>query len=167
MLKKLNKNKKGQTGETMTWIVATIIIIIILTVSIIIANYSLKSMKKVNEQFFQTADVLASKSMYSYMLTRDFAGNNVYTQLKNNNSMNDFNGNLAIKIFMGFYSTEYSKVWLGFIDDRQGLQDISAPNSYFGEGTRGVKEKTDSGAQVYERIKINENSSAEMRLYKK
>ena len=43
----LNLNKKAQVGETMTWIVATVVIIVILTITIYTSS-ALSKLKQVN-----------------------------------------------------------------------------------------------------------------------
>ena len=78
--KSLDKNNKGQTGETITWIVATVIIVVILLVSILIASVYLGNTKKFSQT--KQADSLASKSFFSYLLTKDNAEVNIYNELK-------------------------------------------------------------------------------------
>lgn len=110
--------KKGQAGEAITWFFATLIIAGILLISIFIANLSTGSLKITTQTFFQTSDVLASKSMFSYMLTKDPAGGTVYSQLSQGNSFNSFNGNLAVAIFRGLYQKDYgnaNNIWLGYV----------------------------------------------------
>lgn len=167
MLNNLKRNRDGQIGETMTWIVATLVIVVILGISIFIASISASGLKRLNQDFFQTSDVLASKSMFSYVLTKDVQGNNVYSQLKTEGVMNNFNGGLALDIFRGLYRDDYSLVWLGFVDNRPGLVGLSASNVYFGEGTRGVKEKYEPLEVARETIKISIDSSLEFRLFPK
>ena len=48
-------------------------------------------------------------------MTEDEAGQTVHEQLKNEGNLNDFNGNLGIKIFDGFYGEEYLGVWVGIV----------------------------------------------------
>ena len=78
--KLLSKNNRGQTGETITWIVATVIIVVILLVSILIASVYLGDTKKFS--LTKQADSPASKSFFSYLLTKDNTGVNVYNELK-------------------------------------------------------------------------------------
>ncbi len=103
--------KSGQMGETITWIVATIIIIVILIISIFIATSDLGGSKKVD--FPKQDDILASKSFFAYLLTKDTEDKTVYEQLKDDENLNEFNGNLALRIFDEFYKEEYSNVWVG------------------------------------------------------
>jgi hypothetical protein len=114
-----DSSKRGQIGETMTWIIATIVIIVILAISIFIASVSTSRLKRVNQEFFQTADILASKSMYSYLSTKDSEGKTIYEQLKGEGNLNEFNGNFALKIFRGLYEKDYlanpNNIWLGIV----------------------------------------------------
>ena len=61
--------KKGQIGETMTWFVATVVVIVILSVSIFVAQIYSDS----SEKFYSHSivDILATKSFFSYLLTED------------------------------------------------------------------------------------------------
>ena len=107
--KLLNKNNRGQTGETITWIVATVIIIVILLVSILIASVYLGNAKKFS--LTKQADSLASKSFFSYLLTKDSTGVNVYEQLKKEQldskiKLGDNVKNLGEKVFSP-YRTNY------------------------------------------------------------
>jgi len=112
-------NKKAQVGETITWIVATLIIIVILYFSIFIANFYVGSSKKVG---VSSVDYVAWKSMTSYVLF-DKDGKKVYNQLLEDGNLNEFNGNLGLNIFDKLYGKDYSAIWLG-VD--------SEHNDYFG-----------------------------------
>ena len=159
-------SKKAQVGETMTWVVATIIIVIILIVSIFVSTAYLGGGKNVN--FFKRTDVLASKSLFSYLLTKDSEGNQVYNQLKNEENLNEFNGNLGMEIFKEFYGEEYEDVWLGIILNRTFIPAKS--NNYFGNKPTGVRAVGETSASsrfvssISEKIKLNENKSLELVL---
>jgi len=60
-----SKNKKAQIGETLTWVVATIVIIVILGVSIFIVSLHLK-----NKNFIvnRKSDLIATKSITSFLI---------------------------------------------------------------------------------------------------
>ena len=116
--------RRAQIGETMTWVVATIIIIAILGISIFIASAKFNKDKTPDLQSVSRTDTLASKSLFSYVLTKNSTGQNVYEQLNGSNNLNDFNGNLAEKIF-NVYKKDYTYlVWLGFLTEG---------NVYFGQ----------------------------------
>jgi hypothetical protein len=105
-------NKKlGQIGKTITWVVATVIIIMILIVSILVSTSYLGGSKKAD--FSKQTDILASKSFFAYLLTEDTGGQTVYEQLRDEENLNDFNGNLALNIFEEFYRKDYPyTIWL-------------------------------------------------------
>ena len=130
-------NKKlGQIGKTITWIVATVIIIMILIVSILVSTSYLGGSKKAD--FSKQTDILASKSFFAYLLTEE-GSSTIYEQLKEDGgeNLNEFNGNLALKIFKEFYEEDYEDVWLGIIFNRILLPAKS--NDYFGRRPTGVK----------------------------
>ena len=105
------KNKRGQIGKTITWVVATVIIIVILFISIFVATSYLGGSKKAD--FSKQSDILASKSFFAYLLTEDTEGDTVYEQLRDEENLNDFNGNLALNIFEEFYRKDYPyTIWL-------------------------------------------------------
>jgi hypothetical protein len=145
-------NKRAQIGETMTWIIATIVIIVMLTLTIIISDLSFGKNRSIQTE--QQSDVLASKSFFSYVLTKDAEGKNVYSQLQTEENLNDFSGNLAIKIFNSSYSEEYDDLWVGFPE----LQ-----NNYFGEWT-GLVEGERSFKAVQESIKLEEGKTLQLVL---
>lgn len=102
MFSKILKNKLGQTGETVTWIVATVIIVVILFVSIFITSVYLGDGKEFS--FTRQADSLVSKSFFSYLLTKNNEGKTIYEQLKNekldeDTKLNENIKSLAEKVF--------------------------------------------------------------------
>ncbi len=121
------RDKRAQISETTTWIVATIIILIILTVSVFLS--SLVGQNKsfpVKNQF----DSFVHQSFTSYLLTKDVSGQTAYNEIKNDEALNDFNGNLANKIFVNLYSGYYDQtVFLG-IDTNAIINPMQA-NKYF------------------------------------
>lgn len=178
------KNKKAQVGETITWIVATVIIIFVLVISIFTADFFLGKSKEIKESYFQTADILASKSLFSYMLTSDSEGKKVYTQIKEEGSFSNFNGNLALKIFRGLYVKDYNNyrdnIWLGIVikteeklngesclNEKKFCMLNSIENNFFGERSGGSS-STEIGYHVIpytsEKIKLNETHSIELFL---
>ena len=121
--------KSGQIGETMTWVVATVIIIVVLLISIFISTSYLGKNKGV-DFLAKRSDILASESFFAYLLTEDNEGQTVYEQLKNQTNLNDFNGNLAINIFDELYGGEYPEVWIGIAPNSAISPSIK--NQYFG-----------------------------------
>ena len=155
------RNRKAQIAETMTWVVATVIIIIILTVAIFISTAYVGGGK--NVVFFKKTDVLASKSFFSYLLTKNPEGESVYTQLKTEENLNDFNGNLGKKIRNFYIVREYASVWLGILLDRPP-HGIS--NNYFGDRSPVGELVHDETGEVSEKIRLNEERFIEFRLVK-
>ena len=158
--------KSGQIGETITWVVATIIIIVILLISIFAAtSYPGKSKGAFSSE--KRNDFIASESFFAYLLTEDERGQTVHEQLKNEENLNDFNGNLAIKIFEGFYREEYAGVWVGIIPHTGPLNFIK--NKYFGSDTANLLgefgwEYTIKKPHVPQIISLDESKSIELVL---
>lgn len=121
------KNKHGQVSETMTWIVATIIILIILLVSVFLASLAGQNKTFSIQNKF---DLFAEKSLTSYLLTKDASGQTIYDEIKNEETLNDFNGNLANKIFMGLYSGYYNAAVFFGIDTGAFFNPVKS-NKYF------------------------------------
>ena len=90
-------NKKGQIAETMTWTVATIIIIVTLIVSIFLsskiaeANDLIYSPKKILESDYKrTGDLVMEKSIFVYFLSEGENRNLVYDWLNDKSDEEDF-----------------------------------------------------------------------------
>jgi hypothetical protein len=161
-------NKKAQIGETITWVVATIIIIVVLVFSIFIAGIYFEKGKTLESSSLESKDVLASKSLFSYLLTPSGEGK-VYDQLKVEENLNKSTGELAQKIFKELYETDYEDIWLGFVLDRVLLSAKS--NDYFGSKPLGVRGGDISFgsrfvSRISEEIRLNENKSLELYLGK-
>lgn len=63
-------NKKAQISETMTWVVATLIIIFVLSISIfVVTKIKVGGSKTIEAQ--TSVDVLAIKSLFSYLQTKE------------------------------------------------------------------------------------------------
>lgn len=162
MLKKYF-GKNAQMGETVTWVVATVIIIVILIVTVFFANSGFSGDKKVDP--YRVTDTLASKSFFSYLLTNDPQGDIVYGQLQKDENFTDFNGGLAKGIFEEYYGREYEYVWVGFINDRPFFP--YEKNDVF--GSRPDESAGGLGAKVLirhvtERINLNEDKYVELAL---
>lgn len=126
------KNKQAQIGETITWVVATIIIIVILIFSIFIAGFVGKDKEF---QILSKEDLLATKSFSGYLLTQNDSGEKVFEQLKNEENLNEFNGPLAVRIF-SLYKDEYVGIWLGVSKKRCTITECFKSNNYFEEKVR-------------------------------
>jgi len=75
----LNKifNKRGQASEAMTWIAATLIIIVLLGISIYAASL-LSKLKIINyETDGRTQDIVMEESLFSYFSVQDSAVQNI------------------------------------------------------------------------------------------
>ncbi|MDO8528869.1 MAG: hypothetical protein Q7S06_03185 [Nanoarchaeota archaeon] len=98
-------NKKGQVATTLTWVVATIIIVIILAISLLATaafgkrSYSDKDMK-------DRTDLLVTKSLLSYLSTIN-SQKTVFEQISNEKDFNSFNKELRDEIFDSLYEKEY------------------------------------------------------------
>lgn len=160
-------NKKAQISETMTWIVATVIILIMLLVSVFLASIIGQNKSfPVKNQF----DLFAHKSFTSYLLTKDANGQTIYGEIKNEGSLNDFNGNFANKLFINLYSGYYNKqVFLGIALNRL-IASVQA-NSYFtiapGESPNSpLSHLSEEGNSVIDdSIPLNEDKSVQMILW--
>ena len=76
-------NKTAQVGETMTWVVATIIIIAVLIVSIYAASLLANTKKTLSyEKEKSESDLLMEKSLFAYFLVDDTKKDFIYNKLK-------------------------------------------------------------------------------------
>ena len=89
------KNKKAQIGETITWVVATIIIIAILILSIYVASLLSNTKKTLTyASEGRKGDILMEKSLFAYFLANETDKEVIYSELKKN----DFPINLDTKL---------------------------------------------------------------------
>lgn len=86
--KMLSKNKRGQMSEGLSWIVATIVIIVLLAISIY-ATTALAKSKSINYgnsflgKYSRTQDLIMEKSLFAYFLIKDSSvKSNVYDELE-------------------------------------------------------------------------------------
>ena len=149
-------NKKAQSGETVTWIVATLIIIVILLIAIY-ASFALAKAQKIittgknpsalNSKYSGTSDLIAAKCLTGFLSTNE--NGIVYSKL--NQGFDDSNGNLAVKIVEPL-KNDYSNVWLG-IDNQK--------NNFFGN-----QPGTLAKGNIEINIKLNNGKNLEMLLVK-
>lgn len=120
-------------GETLTWVVATLIIVVVLLISIYVASY-LGSLKNKTIQIGSSSDVFAEKSLVSYLMTKGSSGDPVYVQIQNSRNLSDFSGNLAASIFKKLYGNYYkSHIFLGVVDYKKDKENAQI-NNYFDSG---------------------------------
>lgn len=60
-------NKRGQIGETMTWVIATLVIVVILSISIFATSFASKTTKKIIYLNDKEKDFIATKSITSFL----------------------------------------------------------------------------------------------------
>ncbi len=152
-------HKKAQVGGTITWVVATVAIIVILGVSIFIADIAFGNSKEIES--LEKTDILASKSFFSYLLTED-----TYDQIKIDQGLNETTGGLAIKVFEELFEDDYPRaVWLGTITVQTRFS--GEDNVYFGQKPRltiEMKTSTHLFTHILESIKLNEERTLELVL---
>ncbi|HLC87268.1 MAG TPA: hypothetical protein VJH65_03285 [Candidatus Nanoarchaeia archaeon] len=136
------KAKKGQVSEIVTWFAATAIIIIFLLISVYITS-SLGIFKGDfgSLEAGQTY-IPAEKSFYAYLSTPlskegEIENKIIYKILQEQTikkpavfNLKGAEADLADKIFNNFYKTNFSKIWIGFVD----ITAIS--NTPFGEALK-------------------------------
>ena len=98
-------SKKAQIGETLTWIIATIIIILIMVVFIYISSSLAEKTKiidlkdKVFSEKYKTNDIMLGKSLFVYLLIKDSSEKEfIYNQLKKDEELNKFYEDLDSKL---------------------------------------------------------------------
>ncbi|MBR9701419.1 hypothetical protein GOV13_00690 [Candidatus Pacearchaeota archaeon] len=79
------KNRRGQIGETMTWVVATLVIVVILSISIFAVTLDITGIKNSKKfKWNRDADLLATKSLVNYLMESE-----VYEKLKESGKLNE------------------------------------------------------------------------------
>ena len=99
-------NKKAQIAETMTWVVATIIILVILAIAIFAASIMSVVTRTINVEADEST-VLLKKSLQGYLLTQDSGGENIFTKLERSNpslfnEFDDFSEEKIGKVFIDY-----------------------------------------------------------------
>lgn len=90
-----NKSRRAQVGETMTWVIATIIIIAALIISVYAASLLAQTKKTISFAKDQgESDLIMEKSLFAYFLVDDTKKNLIYNRLK----QQEFNIDLDDKI---------------------------------------------------------------------
>jgi len=169
--------KKSQVGETVSWAVGTIIIVVVLLIGIYLAgagNLGKNILGEKNVAYNRISDSYARNSFYSYLKT-EFGGETPYDYIKNTESFDDVEkGEFAKKVFEGIYEDEdYRGVWLGItqLDNWRvgtGVTFNGEENDFF-----GGRPKTDAASNtgdvitldyVQSYLFINQNKSVEFLL---
>lgn len=79
----INSSKRGQIGETITWVVATIIIVVILIISVYAASLLANTRKTLSYQKEEIeGDLLMEKSLFAYFSASDTKKDFIYDELK-------------------------------------------------------------------------------------
>lgn len=154
-------NKSGQVGETVTWLVATVIIVVILSASIFVSTIGPWGKKDV--PLSEDVDYLTSKSFFSYVLTEETEGTSVYNSFKEKGNFTEFSGELALKVFDGFYGEEYLDIWVGVNFEGFGVRK----NDYFGNrpvNLRGGDLHQRTVSNILEEVLLTENKTIELAL---
>ena len=116
MFNKKIKNNRGQIAEAMTWMVATVIIVIFLGLLIFVTNFTYSSS---SVEVKKSTDLTVAKSLSAYLWSKDINKNEyVYQQLGKDESLNSFNSDLAKKIFKEYYYGSFlsnSDIWFGVV----------------------------------------------------
>ncbi len=114
-LKRRILGKRAQIGETITWIVATVIIILIVIFSIFVVGLVRK-----DKRFYFSCprDLLVAKSLSGFLLTENDSEVRVFEQIISEGDLNEFNAPLSVKIFKELYKEDYSAIDV----DLRGLQ---------------------------------------------
>ncbi len=156
------KNKRAQLGETITWLVATIVILIVLIVSVFLA--SLIGKTKIFPVTTQI-DLFAQESVTSYLITKDYSGISIYDQITQDGNFNNFNGNLAASILKTLYSGYYGRVvWLGISNSNKEV--LGNQNSYFNSPAATlISESPQSGSPLYYTISLGDNKFLQLILW--
>jgi hypothetical protein len=151
----LEKNTKAQISDAVTWMVATIVIIVLLGITLYVTS-SLGVIKDVSfSKTISLEDNIADKSLYGYLLTTE-GDSNIYEELSEKKNLSVSNGNLAVNIFKEFYSEGPGGIWFGYMDDS---------NPYF--GTKSTLDVVDvAGAALpnfySKKIFLKNNKSVEL-----
>lgn len=130
-------SKKAQISEGVTWVVATIAVIIILLFSLFLVSFSTKN-REISKDFF--SDSLNQKTFLSYLLTKEET-EFIFSKIKTDENLDNFNGNLAMKIFNELYKDKYSEIWIGTSKLREGAIGTSMngiENNFFGKKPSSV-----------------------------
>ena len=106
------EDRRAQIGETLTWLVATIIIVIILFISIFVA-IPLGNSNKFD--YNRKNDLLATKSLISYLIS-----DKLYNELKEGGKLNENDE----KMIEELYENDYAVADLGLVPKDSVISDV-------------------------------------------
>ena len=144
------KDKKAEAAETLTWVVVTVIIIVILALSIYAADLlgNGKRVQRFGKDIGEglitistdakNRDLLSAKSLGAFLLT-DVNGIKAYDRLKTLENLDESTGPIARNIFCFIYKNECKETflfkksffWLGFYFPEKFIGEVPS-NDYFG-----------------------------------
>lgn len=122
MLKNLKRNVRGQTGETMTWIVATIVIVIVLTISITFTKLVINKDKVAGSSQDKQKSFLATKSIDSFL------ENPTNVQLIQNQQYPELETQIRKLLAILPYPPQYSAAGWNFELDQKNTEPIKITN---------------------------------------
>lgn len=159
------KSKKAQVGETISWIFATVIILLILIVAVFISSFVVKGGKNLGTT--NQADLFAAESLASFLLTKGSSGATIYQEISQN-GFNDFSGNLAVNIFSLFSNYYDYGIFMGILD-RSSDANCAQYNPYFASSNNpsikaGDQVRCYSGPIIY-LINLNNNKLLKLVLW--
>lgn len=102
------KNKKAEIGETMTWFVATLVVIVFLVITIFVVSLISKER---NFTFSSYRDSVVAKSLSAFMLTKD-GEKMIFERLPEDKDFTEFSGKLSVKVLKELYGETYGNIGL-------------------------------------------------------
>ncbi len=155
------QNKKAQIANTVMWIIATIAIVVILFITLFVTNI-IKKQKSF--EVVKYNDVIGMKSLASYLLTWNSSGERIFTQISEDQNLNEFSGKIGEAIFKQFKHEGFPwGVWLGVTSKASGALQILTEGNYFGDypstirgGRWGLWTGVRSVPYVSEKVKLDE-----------
>lgn len=148
-------NKKAQVGETTTWLVATLIILFIITMAIFSLKLGFNPSE--NKIRFSYYDSLVQKSSMSFLLSKSADGQKVFDVLRNSEAMNPEEEKLGSQIF-----SEKKDDFYLFITFDVGTGILSSLSNYL---TKDVLRGDVMIKGFDQRIFISENKFFKLGLY--
>lgn len=164
-------NKRAQVGEGLTWLVATIIILLVLGASIALTNKILKPVKNIfgnaeKELLYDPAtDLIVQKSFTGLLLSRGKNSETIFDELKKE----DFSGKkfdeinsipnvkLLKSVFGGIYFEEFHGVLdLGIPDEGKNLIDLPLNDLDLSDSDRIICENAGNNYRGQESIGFEE-----------
>ena len=98
--------KRGILGETITWVIATLVIVVILIISVFIVSVA-RTNKKL--EIINHNNLAAAKSLSSYLLTKEDSNINIFEQIRSQEKISSENQNFFIKVFGRLYHDKFAE----------------------------------------------------------